>query len=96
MSNFATIAQPLHHLPIPFAWNEGCQHAFEKLKEKLTTTPILAFPNFSCTFFLDTDASDYGIGAVLSQVAADGGEKVIAYASRVLSKPERNYCVTRH
>ena len=96
--NFATIAQPLHRLTektVPFVWNEGCQHAFEKLKEKLTTTPILAFPDFSCTFLLDTDASDYGIGAVLSQVATDGGERVIAYASRVLSKPERNYCVTR-
>ena len=79
---------------VPFAWSEGCQWAFEELKERLTTTPILAFPDFSHTFILDTDASDYGIGAVLSQVAADGGEKVIAYASQVLSKPERNYCVT--
>ena len=96
--DFASIAQPLHHLTektVPFVWNERCQQAFEELKKRLTTTPILAFPDFSCTFLLDTDASDHGIGAVLSQVAADGGERVIAYASRVLSKPECNYCVTR-
>lgn len=44
---------------------------------------------------LDTDASDVGIAVVLSQKNADGSECVIAYASRVLSKPERRYCVTR-
>ena len=44
---------------------------------------------------LDTDASDVGIGGVLSQKKADGSECVIGYASRVLSKPERRYCVTR-
>ena len=96
--DFATVAQPLHHLTektVSFVWNAACQCAFEELKERLTTAPILAFPDFACTFLLDTDASEYGIGAVLSQVGADGREKVVAYASRVLSKPERNYCVTR-
>ena len=54
----------------------------------------MAYPNNKDPFILDTDASDFGIGAVLSQVQ-DGEEKVLAYASRALGKAERNYCVTR-
>ena len=98
MPDFATIAQPVHHLTektVPFAWNVTCQCAFKELKEKLTMAPILAFPDFGCTFLLDTDASENGIGAVLSQVVADGRERIVAYASRVLSKPEHNSCVIR-
>ena len=52
---------------------------------------MLAFPNFSNTFILDTDASDTGIGAALSQLDDNNQEYVIAY----LNKPERQYCVTR-
>ena len=59
------------------------------------TTPILAFPDHSRHFMLDTDASDTGIGAILSQAQDDGGEAVIAYASRSLSRQEQRYCVTR-
>ena len=95
--DFALIAEPLHALmrkDAIFAWSEQCQTAFEELKERLCSSPILAYPCREGLFVLDTDASDYGIGAVLSQVQ-DGEEKVIAYASRALSKPERNYCVTR-
>jgi transposase InsO family protein len=77
-----------------FTWNEECQLAFEQLKTRLTTAPILTFPDFSCPFILDTDASGVGIGAVLSQIQ-DGKERVIAYASRKLSKAERKYSVTK-
>ena len=97
IKDFATIAKPLHRLTEEdreFLWMESCEEAFRKLKGKLIFAPILAFPDFTKSFVLDTDASNEGIGAVLSQVEA-GKEIVIAYASRVLSKAERGYCVTQ-
>jgi hypothetical protein len=94
---FAEICKPLYALTekgAKFQWTETCQNAFDTLKHALTTSPILAYPREDCQYILDTDASDVGIGAVLSQVQ-DGEERVIAYASTVLNKHERRYCVTR-
>ena len=98
IKNFATIAKPLHQTTErrkPFKWTAECEQAFNQLKNCLTTSPILAMPDWSKPFIIDTDASETGIGAVLSQQDPDGTEHVIAYASRLLTKPERNYCVTR-
>ena len=95
---FAAIAKPLHRLTektAKFKWSHQCEQAFKELKQRLTSAPILTLPDFSKQFVLDTDASDVGIGGVLSQKKADGSECVIGYASRVLSKPEQRYCVTR-
>ena len=61
-----------------FNRTEQCIVAFEELKKKLTTPPILTFPRFDREFLLATDASDSAIGAVLSQVHDNGTEKVIA------------------
>ena len=94
---FAEIAAPLYRLQEKesrFSWTEPCQTAFDTLKQKLTTAPVLAFPTRDGMFVLDTDASNIAIGAVLSQLQG-GVEKVIAYGSRTLSKSERNYCATR-
>ena len=96
--DFATIAKPLHQTTEqkkPFNWTSECEQAFVKLKNFLTTAPILALPDWNKPFIMDTDASETGIGAVLCQCDSDGTEHVIAYASRLLTKPERNYCVTR-
>ncbi|KAG8172455.1 hypothetical protein JTE90_004429 [Oedothorax gibbosus] len=91
------IARPLHRLTEKqqkFTWTPECDEAFDHLKSVLTSAPILAYPEPDKMFILDTDASKEGIGAVLSQ-EVDGKERVIAYFSKSLSKPERNYCVTR-
>ena len=78
-----------------FHWNELCQSAFDELHRCLVSPPVLAYPDYSKCFVLDTDASDVGIGAVLSQPSEDGSECVMAYASRSLSRQEQRYCVTR-
>ena len=95
---FAKVAAPLTALTekgCDFEWTESCENAFQTLKCKLVEAPILAYPSriLEDPFILDTDASDVGLGGVLSQVQ-DGQEKVIAYASKTLSKPQRQYCTT--
>lgn len=97
VEGFASIAAPLHKLTedkAAYQWNTDCEQSFRKLKASLCSSPILGYPEQQGKFILDTDASNTGIGAVLSQVQ-NGEERVIEYYSRVLSKPERNYCVTR-
>ena len=97
MKNFSAIAKPLHKLTEcsrQFSWTKECEDAFALLKQHLTSSPVLVFPDYTKTFILDTDASNEGIGAVLSQVH-DEQEQVVAFASRTLSKAERRYCATR-
>lgn len=96
VKGFADIAQPLHQLVEKgkrFQWTEHCQRAFEQLKASLITAPVLAYPDPSKTFILDTDASDMGIGAVLSQ--EDGGYERVVYASTALTKQERKYATKK-
>ena len=69
-------------------WDANCQQSFELLKEKLTTAPILNFADFSKDFIVEIDASNLGLGAILSQ-KVDGKMNVIAYASRRLRKSEK-------
>ena len=75
-------------------WTAECNEAFFDLKKKHVSAPILAMPDFSQHFILDTDASGEGLGAVLSQ-SREGQECVVAYASRSLSRTEKQYCATR-
>ena len=90
--NYAEITAPLHSASQKgerFRWTTQCEEAFASIKP-----PMLAFPQLDEPFILDNDASDRGLGAVLSQVQV-GKECVIAYAARALSKAERNYSTTR-
>ena len=89
VKNFSTIAAPLNEIvkkEVGFHWGEKQQHAFDLLKEKLTTAPILTLPNFDKTFELECDASGVGIGAVLMQEG-----KPIAYFSEKLKGAQLNY-----
>ncbi|GFW62057.1 retrovirus-related Pol polyprotein from transposon 412 [Trichonephila clavipes] len=97
VKGFSNIARPLHKLTESkqkFQWTKECEDSFLQLKEALTSSPILIYPQTDKPFILDTDASNESVGAVLSQ-EIDGQERVVAYWSKFLSKPERNYCVTR-
>ena len=98
VKNLSTIAKPVHRLTeknVSFEWRQEAVEAFAQLKQRLTSPPVLAHPDFSLPFILDTDASSSGLGAVFSQKHADGKEHVVAYASRTQSKSERRYCATR-
>ena len=71
MPDFATIAKPLHRLQgkkVDWEWTEECRKSFQLLKDKLCDAPILSYPDPRLLYILDTDASDAGVGAVLSQV----------------------------
>ena len=89
--------QPLTKLTrksVRFSWDQSCQDAFESLKSKLVTAPVLAYHNAEGQYILDTDASGHAVGAVLSQVQ-DGEERVIAYASKALHGGQENHCTTK-
>ena len=95
---FSEVAGPLTSLTeknTPFIWREECEESFHCLKSALTEAPVLAYPSTDPAdkFILDTDASNFGIGSVLSQIQ-NGTERVIAYGSKALSKSQRNYCTT--
>ena len=71
-------------------WSDAADVAFEHLKAMCVSTPILAYPDYQLPFTLHTDSSTDGLGAVLYQ-KQDGKLRVIAYASRSVSKAESNY-----
>ena len=97
VQGFAETAEPLHALTrkgARFEWSKECECAFQQLKRKLQEAPVLTLPTSEDEFILDTDASESGLGAVLSKMV-NGEEKPVAYASRLCSSAERNYNVTR-
>jgi hypothetical protein len=94
--NFTEIAKPLTQLTkkeVPFNWTGEQQKAFEKLKQILSTEPLLIYPEFSQPFIVACDASTKAVGAVLSQMR-NGEERPIAYCSRQLNSAESKYSVT--
>jgi len=94
--HFGIISKPLTNLlkkHVLFVWTEDHNRAFQTLKDALCNAPVLALPNFSRPFCIETDASDMGIGAVLMQ---DGHplaflSKALGPKSRGLSTYEKEY-----
>ena len=72
-------------------WSEQCNHVFEELKRILCCSPVLRSPDFKKPFVLQTDASDRGVGAVLSQKNEAGDDNPIAYFSKKLQPREERY-----
>ena len=90
---FSHIAAPLHKLlkkDAPYDWTINQEQAFQTLKEKLISPPVLKYPDFNERFILTTDASGEGLGAVLSR-GEIGKDSAVAYASRTLNRAEKSY-----
>ena len=97
---YAQIARPLNKLISgenakkkyrKVDWEEEQENSFCELKDACTKTPVLAYADYKKPFRVNTDASERGLGSVLYQKQDDGTFRVIAYASRSLSKTEKNY-----
>jgi hypothetical protein len=103
IKNFSEITLPISNLlkqNVIFNWDDNCNKAFNILKDKLTSYPILQQPDFTKKFVLHCDASGYALGVILCQI--DFGDKnyfntesVISYASRILKGAEINYGITQ-
>ena len=97
--NFSSVVAPFNKLASSgkkapkFQWTTEANESFLKLKSLLVSTPVLASPDFNLPFAVHCDASNYGIGAMLTQVH-NNEESVIAYMSKSLNSLERNYSAT--
>ena len=95
VKDFAKISRPLTELTkkdVRWKWSEECEEAYRRLIDEVTHAPILVYPDYEKTFYVTTDASGDGIGAVLSQ-KHEGRHRPIAYYSRGLIGAERRYPV---
>jgi len=93
IKDYSQLARPLHEMTkknVKYDWQEPQQQAFETLKHKFTSYPVLRNPDPNKRFILDTDASAHAVGASLSQEFDDGFHPT-AYFSKSLIAPERNY-----
>jgi transposase InsO family protein len=93
IADYSKVAAPLTdltHKDTPYEWSPKAKEAFEELKERMTQTPILVIPDPELPFTVTTDASDFAVGAVLSQDQGQGPQPV-AFTSRKMNPAERNY-----
>ncbi|KAG5881734.1 hypothetical protein JTB14_037521 [Gonioctena quinquepunctata] len=96
IENFANVSKPLTSLlkkNAKWIWGTDQQNSFDRLKELLTSTPILQQADIRLPYVLRTDSSSYALGAVLLQ-GEGSDERPIEYASRLLTPAEKNYHTT--
>ncbi|CAL8089945.1 unnamed protein product [Prunus armeniaca] len=89
IKDFSRIANPMTKLTqkgVKFIWDDKCEEAFQELKTRLTSAPVLIIPEKGVSYIVYTDASLHGLGCVLMQ-----SDRVVAYASRQLKSHEKNY-----
>ncbi|MCP4492527.1 MAG: hypothetical protein GY820_35250, partial [Gammaproteobacteria bacterium] len=95
VSHFSSIAQPLRKLTEKnqlFEWTEECQLAFDMLKQKLIEPPVLHYPDPKLgIYYIETDGSSRGLGAVLCQKDQKGSLRAISFASSGLSRTRQSY-----
>ena len=103
LPNLAAITRPLTALTrkdketgttVPFVWDEPCELAFQEVKRLLVSAPLLHPPDMTKPFYLWTDASEKGFGALLEQEDSDGSRYPVAYASRQTNPAEAKYAPT--
>lgn len=94
MQGLATLTEPLHNLlrkDVVWRWSSECADAFQKIKNMLCKAPLLTHFDMTKPIIVHCDASEYGVGVVLSHVLEGGVEKPVCFGSRTLSSAERNY-----
>ena len=92
--NLSSVLYPLNQLlksDVKWKWSVACSKALSTVKQKLVLSQVLIHYDCDLPLQLATDASPYGVGAVISHVFPNGEEKPIAFASRTLTQAERNY-----
>lgn len=97
IAGYSKMCSPLFDLlkkGTPFVWSEECEKALMSLKQALTSSPILAFPDMNKPFLLTSDASKSGLGFILGQEDENGKERVIEFGGSALHGAEKNYSVS--
>ena len=94
IKEFSHIAQPLHELTkinIKWTWNKEHQDTFDKLKDLICDAPVLTYPDPEKPYMVETNASNYAVGVVLSQKQDNGKWHPIAYLSKSMDEHQQNY-----
>ena len=94
VKDFARIIKPLHKMTRKekkWSWGERQQKAFEELKERFTTEPVLVIPDLDKEMRVEVEVLDFVIEGVLSMKCKDEKQRPVAYISKSLNEAKRNY-----